>query len=261
MTISTALQPRENICHYDEKILLFTLIFILSFCRTAEVFACSLFYFGGALTDDGGNLFIRVEDGDMNDENKLYLVTPAGIHKAGDEYRGCSDFVWTFTHDTYRYVSRRDDNQDGLCYDSGGTLGHQIFEEAGTNEHGLTLTATQSLEANPKIQKLDPYVEDGIGEAEIPAVLLSECASAREAVMLLKEIVETSGTVAEGYGVMLCDQNEQWYVEVIASHYFLAVLLPRDTAFFQANVSVLGLLDLDDTDHIIASDGLIELAQ
>lgn len=79
--------------------------------------------------------------------------------------------------------------------------------------------------------------------------------------MLLKETIESAGMRHEGMSVMLCDRKEQWYVEAMASHYFLAVLLPRSVAFFQPNVSVLGLLDLDDTEHIIASDGLIELAQ
>ena len=50
-------------------------------------------------------------------------------------------------------------------------------------------------------------------------------------------------------------------MEVLTGHQFLAVLLPRSVAFFEANVSVLGLLDLDDTEHIIASDDLNGLAQ
>ena len=28
-----------------------------------------------------------IEDGDLNDENKLYLVSPAGKHKEGEEYQ------------------------------------------------------------------------------------------------------------------------------------------------------------------------------
>lgn len=59
---------------------------------------------------------------------------------------------------------------------------------------------------------------------------------------------------------MLCDQNEQWYAEAVASHYFLAIPLPKDVVFFQANVSVLGRIDLDD-ERIVATDGIIELAQ
>ena len=108
---------------------------------------------------------------------------------------------------------------------------------------------------------MDPYVHTGIHEAEIATVILSEAATAREGVELLKRIVETDGIWEEGFGILICDRKEQWYVEVCTGHEFLAVLLPRSVAFFEANVSVLGLLDLDDTEHIIASDDLIGVAQ
>ena len=98
-----------------KKILTIPLILIFSLLLSIDASACSLFYFGGDMTDDGANLFVRIEDGDMNDENKLYLVTPAGKHKAGEEYRACCDFTWVFTHDSYRYISRQDDTCLGAC--------------------------------------------------------------------------------------------------------------------------------------------------
>ena len=155
----------------------------------------------------------------------------------------------------------RDDNLLGICPDCGGTHDHQPFEEAGTNERGVTVTATQGLSPTNEVLAADPYVHTGIHEAEIATILLSEAATAREGVELLKRIVETERVWEEGFGVMICDQKEQWYVEVLTGHRFLAVLLPRSVAFFEANVSVLGLLDLDDTEHIIASDNLNGLAQ
>ena len=155
----------------------------------------------------------------------------------------------------------RDDNLLGICPDCGGTHDHQPFEEAGTNERGVTVTATQGLSPTDEVLAADPYVHTGIHEAEIATILLSEAATAREGVELLKRIVETERVWEEGFGVMICDQKEQWYVEVLTGHRFLAVLLPRSVAFFEANVSVLGLLDLDDTEHIIASDDLNGLAQ
>ena len=85
----------------------FLVPFILAICLFSQASACSLFFFGGDYTDDGASLFVRIEDGDLNDENKLYLVSPAGKHKEGEEYRGCFGYSWTFTHDSYRYVSWR----------------------------------------------------------------------------------------------------------------------------------------------------------
>ncbi len=237
---------------------IFSILLVLSMAGSAS--ACSLLYVGGKYTDDGANMFVRVEDGDLDDEVKYYLVSPAGNRKAGEKYESCYGFIWTFTHDSYRYISRRDNNMGIPCINCQSTHDHQPYEEAGTNEFGLTLTATQSLDPNSAAKAVDPFREDGLSESEIPTILLSECATAREAVYLLKDIVETRGLYDEGFGVMLCDQKEQWYCEAVSSQSFLAFLLPRDLVFFNANVSLLGLIDLDD-ENIIASEGIIPLAQ
>ena len=123
------------------------------------------------------------------------------------------------------------------------------------------MTATQGLSPNEDILAADPFVHTGIHEADMATILLSEAATAREGVELLKGIVENDGVWEEGFGIMICDQTEQWYAEVCTGHEFLALLLPPTVAFFEANVSVLGLLDLDDKEHIIASDDLISRAQ
>lgn len=62
--------------------------FMLTLCLFGRADACSLLFVGGDYTDDGASMFVRVEDGDLNDENKLYLVFPlAGKHKAGKHGR------------------------------------------------------------------------------------------------------------------------------------------------------------------------------
>ncbi|MCR5772433.1 MAG: C69 family dipeptidase [Butyrivibrio sp.] len=239
-------------------IFLFIIAFMfISIFDTAN--ACSLFYFGGAYTDDGANLFMRIEDGEAND-NKLYLVSPEGKYKAGEEYNGCYGFKWNFTHDSYRYIARMDDNIGMVCPNCGKDHLHQPYQEAGTNEYGLTVTCTNSVDANIKISEVDPYIENGVSEAEMATILLSECSSASDAIDFLKRLVETEGMCREGFSIMLCDQNEQWYVEAIASHYFLAIPLSENLIFLNVNVSSIGLIDLDD-ENIICTDGLIELAQ
>ena len=50
-------------------------------------------------------------------------------------------------------------------------------------------------------------------------------------------------------------------MENLSGHEYIAVLLPADVAFMQFNVSVLGKIDLDDTDHVIASDHLFDVAK
>ena len=222
--------------------------------------ACVLLYSGGEMTDDGANMFMRSEE-IYTDDNKVYYVSPAGKHTEGEEYQGCTDFVWTFTHDSYKYTARCDGMIDGVCVTCEGTHDHTPYEEAGTNDHGVTVSATQSLNANESVQEVDPFTEDGIDESVMATVLLSEAATAREGVELLAEIYQSVGAGYEGSGVMICDQQEQWYIESLSGHEYIAVLLPANVTFMQFNVSVLGKIDLDDTDHVIASEHLIDVAK
>ncbi len=224
--------------------------------------ACTSIFVGSALTEDGSTLIARIED-IYYSVDKLFYVSEAGAHAKGDVYYGCSGFKYTFIHDSYSYTAFRDDNGsgvNGVCPDCGSTdKKHVPFEEAGTNEMGLTVTATETLYANPGVAKIDPLVDKGIAESEITTILLSECATAREAVKLLLSIYDTAGT-SEANGLFIADQNEVWYIESVTGHQYIALLLPDDIVFIEPNMSVIGEIDLDDTENVIASAGLIKTA-
>ena len=249
-----------NIVRKKKTVIPMIIAMIIALCWPINVSACVLFYAGGDMTDDGANVFMRTEELDA-DSNKTYYVAPAGKHKEGETYQGCTDFTWTFTHDSYQYTARCDGLIDGECLTCESTHEHSPYEEAGTNDHGVTVSATQSVNANESIQKVDPFTDDGIEESEMATVLLSEASTAREGVALLAGIYDTVGAGYEGSGVMICDQKEQWYMENLSGHEYIAVLLPKDVCFMQFNVSVLGRIDLDDTDHVIASDHLFDVAK
>lgn len=236
------------------------LAIMILFCFPIKTEACVLLYAGGDLTEDGVNMFMRCEEIEA-DSNKLYYVSSAGRHRKGEIYRGCTDFTWTFTHDSYRYTARCDGMISGVCLSCEGTHDHTPYEEAGTNDHGVTISATQSLNTNESIQNTDPFTENGIDESVMATVLLSEAATAREGVELLAGIYDTVGAGFEGSGVMICDQNEQWYMENLSGHEYIAVRLPAEVAFMQFSVSVLGRIDLDDRENVIASDHLIQVAK
>ena len=233
---------------------------LIIMCRPVSADACELLYSGGDMTDDGANMFMRSEE-IYADDNKTYYVSPAGKHLQGEKYQGCTDFVWEFTHDSYKYTARCDGKIDGVCPTCESDHDHTPYEEAGTNEHGVTVSATQSLNANARIREADPFTDGGIEESEMATVLLSEAATARDGVELLTSIYDSVGAGYEGAGVMICDQNEQWYVENLSGHEYIAVLLPAGVTFMQFNVSVLGRIDLDDTEHVIASKHLFDVAK
>src|SRR5699024_6897744 len=129
--------------------------------------ACTAIYVGSDLTEDGSTMFARSED-ISNSYNKLFYVSPAGNHTAGEEYSGCYGFTYTFTHDSYSYAAFRDDNVDAVecvCPDCGGTHKPTPYEAAGTNEMGLSVSATETIGGSDAVYELDPSTVTGIEEA------------------------------------------------------------------------------------------------
>ena len=224
-------------------------------------FACTAVYIGPNLTADGSTVFARLEEF-TSDQGwpKLFEVIPEGAHTAGEVYTGCYGFTWTFTHDSYGYTAFRDNNSRGVCPDCGGTHAHTPYQAAGTNSRGLTVTATETLVGKKAVEAVDPYNrESGIEEAEIPTVLLSEASSAREAMQLLTSIYASTGAY-DASGVIVADSDEVWYIESLSGSQYIAVRLNADLAFVCPNVSVIGLVNLNDTENVAASGGLIETA-
>lgn len=237
------------------------LVMALALCLSCVgASACTAIYVGADLTADGSTMFARSED-ISNSYNKVFYVAPAGLHKAGDVYQGCYGFTYTFTRDSYSYTAFSDDNLSGFCPDCGGEHAHTPYEAGGTNEMGLTVSATETLSgASKAIKAVDPFNgETGIEEAEIPTVLLSECATAKEAVTLLLNIYDTVGAQG-GSGIFIADNTETWYIENTTGTQYIALKLSESVAFAVPNQSAIGLIDLDD-ENVIASAKLIETAK
>lgn len=237
----------------------FALILCLS---SVSAMACTAIYVGSDLTADGNTIFARSEDV-ANSYNKLFYVSPAGRHTAGEEYAGCYGFTYTFTKDSYSYTAFSDDNGDavnGVCPDCGSDHPHTPYEAGGTNEMGVTVSATETIGCSDAIYEADPYLDEGVEEAEIPTVLLSEASTAKEAVDLLLSIYDASGC-AGGSGVFIADDKEVWYIENASGTQYVALKLSSSMAFAQPNMSVIGLIDLDDAENVIASADLIAVAE
>lgn len=238
----------------------------------SAVLACTTIYVGGNNMEDGVPVVARSEDY-TNSRAKMWTISEAGTFKEGDLYVGCRDygaFEWTWSHDSYRFISFKADNEydpEGRCPEC-GEPGHPSYTESGTNEMGLTVSATETLSGNGKVngRNVDPMVTKkvdgkvGIEESDIPTVLLSEAASAREALDLLLYIYDNYGCYYAS-GLFVADQNEIWYIENCSGTQYVALKLNDDIMFLEPNMSVIGEIDLDDTENVIASDRLIEVAK
>ncbi len=144
------------------------------------------------------------------------------------------------------------------------------YTEFGTNEKGVSVSATETLYGNEKVTEADPYRDaewaeankserTGIEETDIPTIILAEASSAREGVKLLLDIYENYGCVYAS-GVFVCDKDEVWYVENCSGTQYVAIKLNDNMIFLEPNMAVIGRIDLDD-ENVIASKDLIAVAK
>lgn len=243
---------------------------------TISASACTTIYVGAEKTVEKTPFVARTEDYGWN-YNKQWFVMPEGKWAKGDTFLGCpgyGEFEWKFTHDSYRFTYFTNDQYQGTCPECGQeNATHPSYTEFGTNEKGVSVSATETIYGNDaiggntkqNITGVDPFVKVkvdgkvGIEETDIPTIILSEADSAKAGVDLLLNIYKDYGAYFAS-GVFICDKNETWYIENCSGTQYVAIKVPDSMIFLEPNMAVIGRVDLDDK-NIIASDKLIEVAQ
>ena len=243
---------------------------------TISASACTTIYVGAEQTQEKTPFVARTEDYGWN-YNKQWFVMPQGQWKQGETFRGCpgyGEFEWKFTHDSYRFTYFTNDQYQGTCPECGQkNATHPSYTEFGTNEKGVSVSATETIYGNDaiggntkkNITGVDPFVKTkvdgkvGIEETDIPTIILAEADSAKAGVDLLLNIYKDYGAYFAS-GVFICDQNETWYIENCSGHQYVAIKVPDSMIFLEPNMAVIGRVDLNDKENIIASDKLIEVA-
>ena len=132
-----------------------------------------------------------------------------------------------------------------------------IWGEAGINDAGVAMTATETITTNAAVLGADPLVEyvpahgsvkavpGGIGEEDYVNLLLPYIKSAREGVQRMGKLLEQYGTY-ESNGVGFADEDEIWWIETLGGHHWIARRLPDDTYALIANQLSLDYFDLKD---------------
>ena len=263
----------EAMGYFKMKNLLITLAISASMLVMATVTAaaCTTIYVGGNLTDDGNSYFGRTEDYAAH-MNKMWKISEAGEWKEGDTYIGCDfgdgedyGFHWTWTHDSYRFTHYTENTIGGYCPECGAEgVNHYAYTVGGTNDKGVSMTATETISGKRAVRNVDPYAysddPQGIEETDINTIILGEAATARQGVELLCSIYANYGAQG-GSGIIIADKNEAWYIENLSGTQYLAVKLNPDILLVQANMEIIGEIDLDDTENVIASEKLIAVAK
>ena len=224
-------------------------LMLLTLFPFQAVSACTGFIIGKDLTTDGSTLYGRTEDLEPN-HNKNFVVRERKYNKAGDQFVDeTNDFSFDLPAVSYKYTAIPDVTPE-----------QGVFDEAGFNEEGVSISATVSASANDDIQKVDPYVKDGIAESALTSVVLPHVKTAKEGVELLAKIVREKGA-AEGNIVTIADKTGVWYMEILSGHQYAAIKFPDDKYAVFPNTFFLGIVDKNDTENTILSADLEKIAQ
>lgn len=224
-------------------------LMLLTLFPFQAVSACTGFIIGKDLTTDGSTLYGRTEDLEPN-HNKNFVVRERKYNKAGDRFVDeTNGFSFDLPAVSYKYTAVPD-----VTPEKG------VFDEAGFNEEGVSISATVSASANDDIQKVDPYVKDGIAESALTSVVLPHVKTAKEGVELLAKIVREKGA-AEGNIVTIADKTGVWYMEILSGHQYAAIKFPDDKYAVFPNTFFLGSVDKNDTENTILSADLEKIAQ
>jgi dipeptidase len=204
---------------------------------------------GSAATSDGSILVARNEDGGSGTAAVRFMYHPP--RKLGYLYKNVEENQFSY---------QMPNNLMGYTGSPDWQTHNSTFEEAGFNDAGVGISATETIYSNPQTLAIDPYVEStGIVEEAIPTILLPQIHSAREGVQKLGAIIESVGS-GEGFGVAFVDSHEAWYLENAGGHHWLAVRVPNDKYLVSANQSRLNTVNLADSANYLASPKLIEFA-
>ncbi|WP_192873776.1 C69 family dipeptidase, partial [Streptococcus suis] len=77
---------------------------------------------------------------------------------------------------------------------------------------------------------------------------------------LIAKTIDEKGS-AEGNIIVIADKNEVWYMEILSGHQYVAIKFPEDKYAIFANTYYLGHVDFTDTENVIASAKVEEVAK
>ena len=255
---------KKSIC---KKMLTMALACILVLSSITSAFACTGVYVGGGVTENGSTYMGRSEDiGDRY--GKVFGMADPQTITADTVFKDTygfsmkySDLEFDYPSTTYSYTYVRDSYQYGeTMQDANGNYVGEAYAEAGQNEKGVAMTATVSTRYNNSAKAADKLVGTGICEVSMTSILLGGAATAKEAVDLLAEIIDKYGA-GECNSIMISDAKETWYFEIVSGHQYAAVKMPADKVSVQPNIMLLGVIDVNDTENVVASANLVSLAQ
>ncbi|PWG00886.1 C69 family dipeptidase [Levilactobacillus bambusae] len=208
--------------------------------------ACTSILIGKGATVDGSTIIGRNEDS-RSAWPKHMVVHPHRTFTQPQEFRSKDNgFTMPLPLEAAKYTATPE-----------WTDQYGLFEEDGINEYGVAMSATESTYSNDRVLGADPLVKDGIGEEAMVTVVLPYVKTAREGVKRLGQLIETYGT-NESNGILFSDQDEAWYLETGAGHYWVAQRIPDNGYAVISNQMAIERVNFQDSDNFMWATHLQE---
>lgn len=233
---------------------------MLVFSMTTPVYACTGLYVGSEESENGSTYYGRSEDLSDN-QTKIFGISEEKEYEEGTKYKDADGFEMEMPAETYKYTYVRDSNKaTPEPVDQDGNVVGQAYGEVGVNEHGVGMTATVSTYYNEKAKEADPLVDGGFTEVSLQSVTLGQSKTAREGIENIAKIIDEHGA-GENNSLMIGDGNEVWHMDILSGHQYVAIKMPKDKVVVQPNMFVMRGVDLNDTENVIYSKDLMNLAE
>jgi dipeptidase len=215
---------------------------------------CTSIMVGRLATTDGSVITAHTCDGNY----RTWLnIVPRAKHYQGSKNKIYSGKMHTETSWDLRDVAER-----GEITQVEETYAFLNTAYPCLNEHQLAIGETTIR------GKKELYNSSGLFMIEeLERIMLERCRTAREAIRLAGELVKEYGYGDRGECLTIADPKEVWHFEIFGTGLrekgavWAAVRIPDDQVGVSANKPRIGVLNLDDPDHYLASENVFDFAK
>ncbi len=226
----------------------FTISMLIKIVAVSSVYACFAVIIGRDASTDGSVLFGHLEQ-NGGIRNFSYRHVPRMHHEPGSVVQLRRGGTMPQPEMTYAYFW-------------GGNTGVE-FGDGYFNEWGVAVASDACGTREDSYDELvarGDITDGGIGY-KLRRIIAQRATTAREGVEIATEALDHFGYAHSGRTYIIADADEAWILAVAAGKRWLAQRVPDDAIVLLPNVHILGSeVDLNDTENVKMSDGLVEYA-
>jgi dipeptidase len=235
---------------YSKKPIAFLLVFLCVLFFTPSFLSgnCFTVLVGKKASADGAVLFGHNE---QNGGRRIinYRYVPRMRYKAGDKVILKNGGTLPQVEETYALL---------WLQNPGVEFGDSYF-----NEWGVVVSSDACPTKEDSYQALvdrGDITDGGIGYM-LRRLVAQRAESAREGVKIAGELLSRFGYTSSGRSLIIADPDEAWVLEIARGKHWIAQRCPDDEVVLLPNIHIIGAeADIDDTENVIASPGLVDYA-